>query len=409
VKVNLPLFIARKYFLSKKKQNFINIISMLSMLGVAVGTMALVIVLSVFNGLEELIRGLNQNFDPELKIEATKGKSFQLSSEMLESIKATPGVEIVTQVVEDNAYVKYKNDEMVVKLKGVEGNFIDHHRMDRNITQGRLVLEEDGVYYAILARGVQNALSINRLNNMYALTFYYPKRQRTSGLNAANLTNQKVILPGGVYAIEKQYDMNYVIVPLDFAVSLFDYGDRRTSLEIKVGENHTITNVKKRLSSLMGNDFKVRTSEDIHAEFFNILKIEKFFVFIILSFILAIASFNIFFSLTMLAIDKQKDIAILSAMGAGKKLIKSIFLTEGAIISLIGAISGLFLGMVICMIQQQSGIISMGMESAVVDAYPVKMQFPDFIYTGLSIIIITMLSSYRPAVIASRVKTQRNL
>jgi lipoprotein-releasing system permease protein len=409
VKVNLPLFIARKYFLSKKKQNFINIISMLSMLGVAVGTMALVIVLSVFNGLEELIRGLNQNFDPELKIEATKGKSFQLSSEMLESIKATPGVEIVTQVVEDNAYVKYKNDEMVVKLKGVEGNFIDHHRMDRNITQGRLVLEEDGVYYAILARGVQNALSINRLNNMYALTFYYPKRQRTSGLNAANLTNQKVILPGGVYAIEKQYDMNYVIVPLDFAVSLFDYGDRRTSLEIKVGENHTITNVKKRLSSLMGNDFKVRTSEDIHAEFFNILKIEKFFVFIILSFILAIASFNIFFSLTMLAIDKQKDIAILSAMGAGKKLIKSIFLTEGAIISLTGAISGLFLGMVICMIQQQSGIISMGMESAVVDAYPVKMQFPDFIYTGLSIIIITMLSSYRPAVIASRVKTQRNL
>jgi lipoprotein-releasing system permease protein len=409
VKVNLPLFIARKYFLSKKKQNFINIISMLSMLGVAVGTMALVIVLSVFNGLEELIRGLNQNFDPELKIEATKGKSFQLSSEMLESIKATPGVEILTQVVEDNAYVKYKNDEMVVKLKGVEGNFIDHHRMDRNITQGRLVLEEDGVYYAILARGVQNALSINRLNNMYALTFYYPKRQRTSGLNAANLTNQKVILPGGVYAIEKQYDMNYVIVPLDFAVSLFDYGDRRTSLEIKVGENHTITNVKKRLSSLMGNDFKVRTSEDIHAEFFNILKIEKFFVFIILSFILAIASVNIFFSLTMLAIDKQKDIAILSAMGAGKKLIKSIFLTEGAIISLIGAISGLFLGMVICMIQQQSGIISMGMESAVVDAYPVKMQFPDFIYTGLSIIIITMLSSYRPAVIASRVKTQRNL
>jgi lipoprotein-releasing system permease protein len=409
VKVNLPLLSREKYFLSKKKQNFINIISMLSMLGVAVGTMALVIVLSVFNGLEELIRGLNQNFDPELKIEATKGKSFQLSSEMLESIKATPGVEILTQVVEDNAYVKYKNDEMVVKLKGVEGNFIDHHRMDRNITQGRLVLEEDGVYYAILARGVQNALSINRLNNMYALTFYYPKRQRTSGLNAANLTNQKVILPGGVYAIEKQYDMNYVIVPLDFAVSLFDYGDRRTSLEIKVGENHTITNVKKRLSSLMGNDFKVRTSEDIHAEFFNILKIEKFFVFIILSFILAIASFKYLLSLTMLAIDKQKDIAILSAMGAGKKLIKSIFLTEGAIISLTGAISGLFLGMVICMIQQQSGIISMGMESAVVDAYPVKMQFPDFIYTGLSIIIITMLSSYRPAVIASRVKTQRNL
>ncbi|MCK5702889.1 MAG: ABC transporter permease, partial [Cyclobacteriaceae bacterium] len=164
--MNLPLFIARKYFLSKKKKNFINVISIISMSGVAVGTMALVIVLSVFNGLEDLIKGLNKNFDPELKVMASNGKSFELTSEFLDGIKAIEGVEIVTQVVEDNAYAKYKNDEMVVKLKGVEKNFIDHHRLDRNITQGRLILEEDGVNYAIIARGVQTALSINRLSNM---------------------------------------------------------------------------------------------------------------------------------------------------------------------------------------------------------------------------------------------------
>lgn len=379
------------------------------MLGVAVGTMALVIVLSVFNGLEDLIRELNQNFDPELKVEAAKGKSFECTPELLENVKATEGVEIVTQVAEDNAYVKYRNDEMVVKLKGVETNFIDHHRMDSNITQGRLVLEEDGVNYAIIARGVQMALSINRLSNMYALQFYYPKRTRTSGLNPANLTNQKIILPGGVYAIEKQYDMNYVFTPLDFAVELFDYGNRRTSLEIKVREGVNIDQVKQNLKDTLGEEFRVLTSEEIHADFFRILRIEKLFVFIIFSFILAIASFNIFFSLTMLAIDKKKDIAILSSMGAPKKLIKKIFLTEGAIISLTGAISGLALGLVICLIQQHFGIVSMGMDTAVIDAYPVKMQFPDFLYTGLSIILITLMSSYRPAVIAARIDIQGNI
>ncbi|MCK5210166.1 MAG: ABC transporter permease, partial [Cyclobacteriaceae bacterium] len=361
------------------------------MSGVAVGTMALVIVLSVFNGLEDLIKELNKNFDPELKVEAVKGKSFELSSEFLNGIKSIEGVEIVTQIVEDNAYAKYKNDEMVVKMKGVEKNFIDHHRIDRNIVQGRLVLEEDGVNYAIIARGVQTALSINRLSNMYTLQFYYPKRGRMSGISMANL-NHKVILPAGVYAIEKQYDMNYVFVPLDFAVELLDYGNRRTSLEIKVNSSYGIPEVKERLISFVGDDFRVLTSEEIHADFFKVLKIEKLFVFIIFSFILAIASFNIFFSLTMLAIDKKKDIAILSSIGADKRLIKSIFLTEGAIISFLGAFLGLFLGLVICLIQQNFGIVSMGMQTAIIDAYPIKMQFPDFLYTGLSIITITILA-----------------
>jgi lipoprotein-releasing system permease protein len=407
--LKLSLFIARKYFLSKKKKNFINIISIISVCGVAVGTMALVIVLSVFNGLEDLIINLNQNFDPELKIEALKGKSFKLTEELLSTVKSTEGVEIVTQVVEDNAYAKYRNDEMVVILKGVEPNFIDHHRLDRNIVQGRLVLMEDGVNYALIAKGVQDALSINRLSNMYAITLAYPKRGRTSGLNVSNLINQKIILPAGVYAIEKKFDMNYVFVPLQFALDLFEYGDRRTSLEIKVNKDYEIESVKQSLINKLGKNFKVMTSEEIHADFFKVLKIEKLFVFIIFSFILAIASFNIFFSLTMLAIDKRKDIAILSSLGANKGLIKSVFITEGAIISLTGALSGLVLGLIICVLQQQFGIVSMGMQTAVIDAYPVKMQFPDFLYTSLSIIIITLISSYRPAVIATRTEIQGNI
>lgn len=379
------------------------------MSGVAIGTMSLVIVLSVFNGLEDLIRELNQSFDPELKVESVKGKSFEVSNDFLSAIKEVEGVEIVTQVVEDNAYAKYKNDKMVVKLKGVEKNFIDHHRLDQNIVQGKLVLEEDGVQYAIIARGVQSSLSINRLNNMYTLQLIYPRRGRTSGLNAANLINQRVILPSAVYAIEKQYDMNYVFVPLEFAIDLLDYGDRRTSLEIKVASNYTISTVKENIKKHLGEEFKVLTSEEIHSDFFKVLKIEKLFVFITFSFILAIASFNIFFSLTMLAIDKKRDIAILSSFGATKRLVKAIFLSEGAIISFLGAFLGLFLGLVICTVQQQFGVVSMGMATAVIDAYPVKMQFLDFFYTGISIITITILASYRPAIIASRVSIQGNL
>lgn len=384
-------------------------ISIISMSGVAVGTMALVIVLSVFNGLEGLIKDLNRSFDPELKIEVKKGKSFEVTGDFISSIKQVEGVEIVTQVVEDNAYVKYGDDEMVVKLKGVEKNFVDHHRLDKNIVQGKMVLEEDGVNYAIIARGVQQSLSIHRLSNMHTLQFYYPKRTKTSGLNAANLTNQRVILPIGVFAIEKKFDMNYVFVPLEFAIDLLDYGNRRTSLEIKVRSDYTIAEVKENLLNLLEEDFFVLTSEEINADFFKVLKIEKLFVFITFSFILAIASINIFFSLTMLAIDKKKDIAILSSFGADKKLIKSIFLTEGALISLIGAFLGLFLGLAICIVQQQFGLISMGMETAVIDAYPVKMQFPDFFYTGFSIITITILASYRPAIIASRTTIQGNI
>ena len=180
-------------------------------------------------------------------------------------------------------------------------------------------------------------------------------------------------------------------------------------LEIKVNSTGNIPEVKDQLMNYLGDDFKVLTSEEIHADFFKVLKIEKLFVFITFSFILAIASFNIFFSLTMLAIDKKKDIAILSSFGAEKRLIKSIFLTEGAIISFLGAFLGLFLGLIICLAQQQFGIVSMGMETAVIDAYPVKMQFPDFFYTGLSIITITFLASYRPAIIATRINIQGNL
>ncbi len=379
------------------------------MFGVAVGTMALVIVLSVFNGLEDLIRSLHNFFDPELKIEAVIGKSFEVDDAFLSGIKNTEGVAILTQVIEDDAYVKFKDSEMIVKLKGVDENFIEHHRIDERIVQGQLKLKENGINYALIGRGVQYALSIHQMTNMYAMQFYYPKRGKVSSINPGDLYRHKGILPAGVFAIEKQYDISYVFVPLDFAIDLLDYGNRRTSIEIKVKEGYDIETVKQNLKHTLGDKFRVLTSEELHSSFLKVLKVEKLFVFIIFSLILAVASFNIFFSLTMLAIEKKKDIAILYSFGATNKLIRKIFIMEGAIISFIGAVVGLIIGLLVCVAQQQFGIVSMGMQTAVLEAYPVKMLFPDFLYTALSIIIITLLASFRPAVIATKVNAVENL
>ena len=378
--------------------------------GVAVGVMALVIVLSVFNGLENMLQSLYNYFDPQIKVVASTGKSFEVSDQLINSIKKIEGVEIITQVVEDEAYVRYKNAEMVVKIKGVADNFIQHHRLDERIVQGDMKLKENGVEYAVIGQGVQYALNITKLNNMYTLQFFYPKRgQITGGLNPNRLVNHKVILVSGVFAIEKQYDLNYVFVPLDFAVDLLDYGSRRTSLEVKVKDGYSIAGVQNNLKSILGDKFNVLNSDEQHADILRVLKWEKLFVYITFSFILAVASFNIFFSLTMLAIDKKKDIAILYSLGANKNLIKNTFLSEGSIISFTGAIAGLALGYILCFAQQQFGFISMGMQTAVLEAYPIKMEFQDFLYTSLSILVITFLASFRPASIATKINPQDNL
>jgi len=335
------------------------------MIGVAIGTMALVIVLSVFNGLEDLIRSLYSSFDPEIKVTAITGKSFIVEDSLLTKISEIEGVEIVTEVIEDNAYVRYRDSELIVKIKGVGDNFTEQNRMDNTIVHGELKLKREGINYALIGRGVQYALGISPDNDFYTLQIFYPKNIRPGSLNPSSLYSQKNILPGGIFAIEKQYDESYIFVPLDFAVSLMDYGNKRTSLEIKTTEQASISDVQANLKRILGNEFQILNSDEQHSSLLRAIKIEKLFVFITFSFILAVASFNIFFSLTMLAIDKKKDIAILYAIGATDKIVKNIFLKEGAIIAFTGAITGLLLGLIICWLQETYGLVSMGMQTSV--------------------------------------------
>jgi len=379
------------------------------MVGIAFSTAALIIVLSVFNGLGDLLRSLNSAFDPEIKIELEKGKSFEVSSEFISKIKAVEGVQVVTEVIEDYAYARYRDADMVVTLKGVSNNFIDQHRLDDHIVDGRLVLEENGINYAIIGRGVQYALSVSASENLFPLQLFYIKNTKVTSIDPSQLYTRRAIEPSGVFSIEKNYDENYILVPLKFAEDLLSYGNKRTSLEIQTDKKIDSNTIQKKIKEIVGEGFKVLTNEEQHQDIYRLLKIEKLFTAVALMLLVLVASINIFFSLLMLALDKKKDISILVAMGGQEQLIRKIFLSEGALIAFSGAAFGLVLGGMVCWLQDSYGLVGMGMENAVISSYPVEMKFSDFLLTSLVIIGITILVSFYPARLAARSYSIENL
>jgi lipoprotein-releasing system permease protein len=385
------------------------VISAISMFAVCMITAALVIVLSVFNGLEDLLHSLNNSFDPEIKIQAVKGKSFEVTPEFLQQIKDVQGVEYATEVIEDYAYIRYRDANQVITLKGVGDDFIEQKRIpEANLMEGALKLREGDINYAIVGRGVQYTMSIAVGDNMFPLQIYYINDVKGT-LDPSQLYSKMNILAGGVFSIVQQFDENYVIVPLNFAQQLLKFNNRRTSIEVKTRSGSNIYNVEAQLQKMLGNSFAVLNNEEQHKDIYRLLKIEKLFTFLSGSLLLGVGSINIFFSLMMLALDKKKDISVLSSMGATSGIIRNIFLIEGAMIALIGTISGLLLGAAFCLLQQRFGLVSMGLENAVMQGYPVKMKLIDFSITLLAVCFITLILSIRPAVLASRVASIQEL
>jgi len=408
--LNLSLFIAQRYLLSKRKKNFINVISIISVVAVAIITTAIIIVLSIFNGLGDLIQSLNNSFDPEIKIVATKGKSFDVNDGFLKKVTAVPGVEVVTEVIQDFAYARYNNANQLVTVKGVSDNFIDQHRIPaQSMVEGELLLKRKGVPRALIGYGVKSTLSISMEEDFHLLQLYYIKNVKSGVLDPSKLYTQKGILPGGVFSIIQSFDENYVVVPLEFAQELMSYDDKRTSLEIKTRAGADMVKVEKQLQVLLGDSFDVLNSEEQHQDVYRVLKLEKLFAFIAAVMLLIIGSINIYFNLMMLALDKKRDITILAAMGADKGLLRKVFITEGLLIAAIGTCTGLLLGAGIVLIQQKFGLISMGMNSSVVDGYPVKLAFFDFVYVFLAMSAVTIFISSRPASLAAKVVSVQHL
>lgn len=369
------------------------------MAGVAFCTAALIIVLSVFNGLGDLLRSLHLAFDPALKIEAARGKSFLVDDALIAKIENTAGVELVTQVIEDFAYVRYRDADMVAILRGVSNNFLDQNRLDNSMVQGTLeLIRGDSIPCAIIGTGVQQTLTVDVEEPFYPLQVFYIKD--LSGRIAADPSRmyaRQTLLPVGVFAIEQHYNDQYMLVPLSFMQQLLQYGDKRTSLEIKLEANASAQATQARLKSTLGDAYRILTNEEQHQDIYRILKMEKLFMFLALSLLILVGSINIFFSLMMLAIDKRKDISVLVALGASPKTVRRIFLAEGALMSFTGAAVGLALGGLLCWLQDQFGLVGMGMESAIVSSYPVKMKLSDLLLTGGMLVISTVLIALYPA------------
>ncbi len=396
------------------------------MLGVAFASAALIIVLSVFNGLGELLRSVYTAFDPEIKIEATLGKSFEFTDSLQRKIKNVEGVDILTEVIEDFVYVRYRQPdalpdeeayaneaeqhsqapkgdaEMVVTMKGVSDNFIDQHRLDDHIISGELKLKQNNLPAAIIGKGIRNTLSISIENDFVPLRIYYVKNLQGSSLNPASMYAQQMVIPTGVFTIEKNYDENYIFVPLEVAQGLMSYGNKRTSLEIKLKSGASLQNTQADLKEVLGHSFQVLNNDEQHRDMYRILKMEKLFFALAFTLLIAIASINIFFSLMMLVIDKKKDISILSSLGTSPWLIQKIFISEAFIISGIGVAFGLAFGAILCWLQTNVGLVGMGMETAIVLDYPVKMILTDFIFVALVIFLITAALAWLPARAAAK-------
>ncbi len=397
--MNLSYRIAIRYFFSRNKRSFISVIARIAMAGVAVGTMAMIVVLSVFNGMEDLNRKMFKTFDADVTITPSAGKRFPVSDSVLKAIKSVDGVKLITQVIEDNALARYGNQQTIVRLKGVDSTFSQRGQLDTALIEGSLKLYGgNGTPFAVISEGVRNALSVSLEDILTPLELWYPRTgTKTLNLTSTEAFNQTVIRPGGVFFIENRYD-DYVIAPLPIVESLLQYNGQRSSLEVKIASSgFTEQQVGEDIAKKLGKDFTVRDRDAMNADLLRAIRVEKLFVAVTLSFIILVAAINIFFSLSMLAIEKKKDVSMLYALGATPSLIRKIFLAEGAIVALSGAIVGIIFGVLICWLQTTYGLVSMGMTTALVDAYPVKLIWQDIFFTGIIIVIITLAVSYIPA------------
>lgn len=396
-RLSFSLRIARRYLFSPKSHNAINIISGISATGVAVGTMALVIVLSVFNGFEALIGDMFSAFDPDLKITAVQGKTFDAGSARFDEIRKMPEVAVFTEVVEENALLRFGEKQMPATIKGVTDNFRELTQIDSIIYDGEFVLFDGAFERAVPGVGVAAKLGMGA-HFVDPLYIFAPKRStKINLLRPETSLNQAGTFLSGIFAVNQlQYDDQYVLVSIGLARELFEYDSTTVSaIELKVKAGSDIAKVQKEIKNKTGETFYVKDRYEQQESFFRIMKIEKWITFLILSFILLIASFNIIGSLSMLIIDKKDDIQTLKHLGADNGLIKTIFLFEGWMISAVGALAGLVIGTVICLIQQYFGLVKMG-SGYVVEAYPVVLQPADTLLVFVTVLIMGLLAAWYP-------------
>jgi lipoprotein-releasing system permease protein len=400
--MKLSLYIARRYLFAKKSRNAINVISAVSVAGVTVGTMALIIILSVFNGLEEMVRSIFNTSDPDLRVSLVEGKVFKPDSARLSALLSVDGVTAYSLTLEENALLKYGDRQYIAVIKGVEDNYSTITRIDSSMYEGDFKLTDDkGEQFAIIGLGVANYLGI-RVNFITPLHIYMPNRTVTVSANLENAFYEKFIWPSGIFEIEQDFDSKYIFVPIEFMRELLDYKDEASSVEIKTTAGADIRPIEKEVKAIFGDNFSVQNQYEQQEIFYKVMKSERVAIYFILSLILIIASFNIIGSLTMLIIEKERDIQILRSLGADNILIRKIFIFEGWMISIFGAAGGLILGFIICWLQHRFGLLRLHSEALLLDAYPVIMKLKDFFIVFSTVLIIGYWAAWYPVRYLSR-------
>lgn len=399
--MNFPLFVARRYLFSKKSTNAINVISIISMVGVAVATMALVIVMSVFNGFHDLVASFLTNFDPQLEVVPTEGKSANANDPLLTKVKQLRQVDVATENVEDMAMAMYGDKLTMVTIKGVDDNF-------DKLTHIKEILYGDGEYelhagnleYGIIGIRLAQTLDVGATWNGY-LKIYAPKRSGQLDMSnpASGFAVDSLLSPGVVFSVNQaRYDKGHILTSIEFARNLFDMKGRISSLELRLQENSNLKEVKKEIQAIVGSRYKVLDRFEQQADTFKIMQIEKIIAYFFLTFILVVACFNIIGSLSMLMIDKKNDVVTLRNIGASDKQITKIFLFEGRMISVIGALIGILLGLLLCWLQQTFGFVSLGQSAGnfVVNAYPVSVHYLDILLIFITVIAVGWMAVWYP-------------
>ncbi|MCQ2255404.1 MAG: FtsX-like permease family protein [Bacteroidaceae bacterium] len=400
--MNFPLFISRRYLFSKKSTHAINLISLVSMLGVAVATLALIVTLSVFNGFHDLVATLFTSFDPQVQITPARGKSFSADNDKLLKVKTLPEVEVATEVVEEKALAMYKGKQAMVTVMGVEDNF-------NQLTNINSILYGDGDFSLHAANLEFGILGIRLADQLGAsahfsdfLQLYAPQKEgQLVELNDPSeaFVVDSVMSPGVIFSVQQaKYDKSYIITSINFARNLFGQQGMITALDLRLKPGSDLESVKKNIKQTLGDEFVVKDRYEQQAETFNIMEIEKLIAYIFLSFILIVASFNIVSSLSMLMIDKKEDAETLRKLGASDNQVAKIFLYEGRMIAIIGAVIGLILGLLICWLQQTFGFVALGQSqgSFIVDAYPVSVHPLDILLVFVTVVIVSWIATWYP-------------
>lgn len=360
--------------------------------------MALIIVLSVFNGFESVVVSLFNAFDPDLKITPAQGKTFMMNDIPGDSISKLPGVIHLTRVIEGNALLRYHDRQCIATIKGVGSGYQDFSPLDSMLIEGNFILEQDSNMFAVPGVGIADVLGLDLIDPGSVISAYVPARHASfTGLPDESF-NLGVIRPSGIFSISAEFDIKYMLVPLSFARDIFDYPEEISSVEIMLSPGTDAKQVKKNVAALCGEKFVVKNRFEQQEVLYKIMKSEKWAVFLILSFILFIATFNVIGSLTMLILDKRRDIAVLRSMGANDKVVRKIFLTEGLLISLLGALAGITIGALVCWLQQHYGIVKLkgGSGAFIIDAYPVKMKIMDFVWVFITVFLIGLAAAWYP-------------